>query len=97
MTGRYVHLGINPQPGEEVAMPPAWNAALEDFLTAHVDWYRFGAQNYVLCTDAELHALQEGIHALSGFEHMHLFLSDVHAYHGWTHPDVLGMARGKRW
>jgi hypothetical protein len=79
---RFVHLGINPvgaiagQPNAQ--WPPNLNAVLENYLNAAAgwDWFRYGAQNYVLWTDANLNDLARGIAALPGFQIVYVLVTE---------------------
>jgi hypothetical protein len=78
---RLVHLGINPLgsvasvPGS--VNPPNFTQALETYIGRFApDWFRYGAQNYVLWTDADLTHLATGIQALPGFQHVYLLLTE---------------------
>ncbi len=98
---RYVHLGINPDGASPITMPPGWNRTLETLLTRHADWYRYGAQNYVLCTDAELSRLAALIRALPGFGSAYVLLTELAGQYGdksngWMDAKFWEWLHGKR-
>ncbi len=78
MIRRYVHLGINPiGSGSILTQPLNWNRALEALLIQHGDWFRYGRQNYVLHTDADLTYLSQRITALPGFKSVYVLLTEL--------------------
>ena len=95
MKPRYVHLGINPV-GAVAHLPNAqWPANflrhLEFYLAMFVgDWYRYGAQNYMLWTSADLAEMTKGIMRLPGFQNVYVLATEVAdpyvAVNGWMPP-----------
>ncbi len=78
---RLVHLGVNPLgavanvPGS--GNPPNFTGSLESYIGLFAtDWYRYGVQNYVIWTDADLTQLALGIQALPGFQQVYLLLTE---------------------
>lgn len=97
MMRRYVHLGINPT-GAGGLRPLNANGILEKYLGQHADWYRYGNQNYVLCTSSELSELANGIKQLPGFQRAYIFLSEIHnfGHFGWMDPKFWEWINGRR-
>lgn len=102
MIPRYVHLGINPIGGGSVITQPRnWNRALEALLIQYGDWFRFGVQNYVIFTAAELPFLANSIKALPGFKPVYFLLTELSGVdylkaNGWMDPKFWQWLQGKR-
>lgn len=72
---RFVHMGVNPGTVFVLAM----RTPLEKFLEGSQevqDWYRYGAQNYVLWTDADFVELANEITAQKGLGSVLVLLTE---------------------
>jgi hypothetical protein len=71
---RFVHIGINPN----VLFPASRRGVIEKFFnTVATDWFRYGSQNYVLWTNADLEALTQGVTRLQGMERAFVLATEV--------------------
>ncbi|HKW18261.1 MAG TPA: hypothetical protein VJO35_12205 [Terriglobales bacterium] len=71
---RLVHVGINPN----VIFPATRREAIEKYFnTVATDWFRYGSQNYVLYTNAELDALTQGLTQLPGMQGAFVFATEI--------------------
>jgi len=83
MRYRYVHLDINPVGAIAGALwatlPPGHPELLEKYLStvSNNDWYRYGAQNYVVWTAMELSELATQIAHLPGYANVYVLLTEV--------------------
>lgn len=92
MNNRFVHIGINPvgavaRQNPQSPWPTDFNRRLESYLSNYSrDWYRYGSQNYVIWTNADLAQLSAGIAALPGFQSVYVFATEINmfgGYNGW--------------
>ena len=92
MNNRFVHIGLNPVGAVATQdPPPTWpanfNRSLEAFLSRYSrDWYRYGSQNYIIWTNADLAQLSAGITAIPGFQNVYVLATEVNlfgGYNGW--------------
>jgi hypothetical protein len=73
---RFVHLGVNPRVGFVLPI----RAKIETYLSGAVeDWYRFGAQNYVLWTNRGLVEIAQGLTSQPGLGDYYVFLTEFSA------------------
>ena len=82
MRFRYVHVGINPvgaiaaQAG--ASNPPGYPGSLQTYFASFgADWYRYGAQNFVLWTAMDLTALASGIAQLPGYGNVYVLMTEM--------------------
>lgn len=91
MKPRFVHLGINPIGAVAHLATSAWPdnffGRLEYLLNTHaLDWYRYGAQNYILLTSITLEELTRLIVGMPGFQNVYVLateINDLSATYGW--------------
>jgi hypothetical protein len=93
---RFVHLGINPigavaGAGQSAIWPPNFTIVLENYLSSVVvynGWFRYGVQNYVVWTDADLNQLAQGVAALPNFGIVYVFATEftLAQFGGWMPP-----------
>lgn len=78
MSGRFLHFGFNPHrrsvvPEKRMSMSDFQKGIEAYFDKTCEDWYRYGAQNYVVYTDVAAKDLANGLKAVQGFEQIACF------------------------
>jgi hypothetical protein len=71
---RMVHVGFNPRASVAELLTKA-HTTIETYLTSlQGNWFRYGAQNYVVWTNKDLTELSKDIVALSGLNDFYVFV-----------------------
>lgn len=96
---RFVHLGFNPLGSSPPSVPynvQLMQVAIENYLRQSAsDWYRYGAQNYVVWTHEHVTELTTNLRQQPGLARIYIFATDFspatangwmpHAFWDWLY------------